>query len=104
MYGVWVEIYILCGYFYLENDFVLICIFFVVVCEFLGVESVEELLIWFILEDFLFYLQEILVCFFWLGVCNELQGIVYGVYYFVFDIDDQVFIIGMQVMVLVLFL
>lgn len=72
--------------------------------EILGAENVIDLPIRLTAEDFSFYSQEFPACFFRMGVRNEEQGIVNGVHHPKFDIDPHGLIAGMQVMCLPAFL
>jgi len=64
----------------------------------LGDEQVEELTIRMTAEDFSFYTHHVPCSFFRLGVRNEKRGIIHGVHHSQFDIDPTALLVGMQVM------
>lgn len=86
------------GYPYLENDPVVTSKMKQKAIEFLGEDFVEDLPIRLTSEDFAFYSHEIPVCFFRLGVRNEIKGITYGVHHPKFNIDDQALKVGVEMM------
>lgn len=91
------------GYPFLVNDVMLTQHLRLKAQNFLGVNQVVELPIRLTAEDFSFYSQKIPVCFFRLGVRNEITGIVNGVHHSKFDIDHDSLLIGIKTMVLAVF-
>ena len=71
--------------------------------ELLGKAQVIELPIRLTAEDFSFYSQKIPVCFFRLGVRNEIKAIIHGVHHPKFNIDHQALLVGMKTMCLATF-
>lgn len=98
-----IQLTIVKGYPYLENDPETTEDQRAKAKQLLGVEKVEELPIRLTAEDFSFYSQIVPACFFRLGVRNETKGIVYGVHHPRFDIDPQAILIGMKTMALTAF-
>ncbi len=88
------------GYPYLENDPETTQRMREIAKAFLGEEQVHELPIRLTAEDFSYYSQEVPVCFFRLGVRNEVEGIVFSVHHPRFDIDQKSLKFGMQMMAL----
>ncbi len=66
--------------------------------DFLGKENVEELEIWMAAEDFSFFTQQSVACFYRLGVRNEQRGITSSVHTSTFDIDETALETGMGLM------
>lgn len=93
-----VDVTISKGYPYLENDPEITRKMRRKAQHFLGEENVEELPLRLTAEDFSFYSQVVPVCFFRLGVRNEILGITYGVHHPRFDIDPESLRTGMQLM------
>jgi len=86
------------GYPYLENDIFVTSKVKNKAIELLGAENVEDLPIRLTSEDFAFYSHKIPVCFFRLGVRNEIKGITYGVHHPKFNIDEHALKIGVEMM------
>ena len=97
--GATVEIEIVKGYPFLENDPVVTDKMRSAAIAALGINRVEELPIRMTAEDFSFYAQEIPACLMRLGVRNEAKGIIYGVHHPQFDADMDCLKVGVEVMV-----
>lgn len=95
-----VELKIVHGYPYLENNPEVTEELRAKAITQLGEDRVVELPIRLTAEDFSFYSQEVPCCFFRLGVRNEEKGIVYGVHHPKFDIDHRAMQTGMEVLAL----
>ena len=67
--------------------------------SFFGPEKIEGLALRMTSEDFSFYSQTILVCFFRLGVRNKEKGIIYSVHHPKFDVDSACLKTGMLAMI-----
>lgn len=98
--GAEVELNIVYGYPYLENNPDVTEDLRAKAIEQLGMERVVELPIRLTAEDFSFYSQQVPCCFFRLGVRNEDKGIVFGVHHPKFDIDHRAMQTGMEVLAL----
>lgn len=93
-----VELRIVRGYPFLENDVHVTQQAKSLAEKLLGEDEVEHLPIRMTAEDFSFYSHEVPTCFFRLGVRNEAKGIVHGVHHPQFDIDEKALAIGVQMM------
>ena len=82
------------GYPFLQNDPELTDRSYKAAEAYLGRENIVDLDIWMAAEDFAFYTQEIVGCFYRLGTGNEKRGIVSGVHTPTFDIDEDALEIG----------
>ncbi len=71
--------------------------------QLLGTNHVIELPLRLTAEDFSFYSQKVPVCFFRLGVRNEINGIIHGVHHAKFDIDHKSILTGMKTLCLTAF-
>ena len=91
------------GYPFLTNDVALTQGLRKKAVTYLGTDQVVELPIRLTAEDFSFYSQKIPVCFFRLGVRNEIAGIINGVHHPKFDIDFKAMLTGMKSMSLAVF-
>ena len=96
--GAKIELNIVRGYPYLENDPILTKELSTKATILLGADNVEDLPIRLTAEDFSYYSQEAQACFFRLGVRCEEKGIIYGVHHPKFDIDPIALKTGMLVM------
>lgn len=93
-----VEINIVPGYPYLQNDEALTQRAFRNAQTYLGEENVVELPIRMTGEDFAFYSHHVPACFYRLGTGNAARGITSGVHTDTFDIDEEALRIGAGVM------
>lgn len=66
--------------------------------EYLGADNVLDLDIWMAAEDFAFYSQQAISCFYRLGTRNESKGIISSVHTPTFDIEEESLKIGMGLM------
>jgi amidohydrolase len=66
--------------------------------DFLGKENVEDLEIWMAAEDFSFFSQQSVACFYRLGVRNESKGITSSVHTSTFDVDETALETGIGLM------
>lgn len=101
--GATVDLEISKGYPYLENDTEVTGKLRSKSIAFLGQDLVEELPIRLTSEDFAYYSHEVPVCFFRLGVRNEVKGIIFGVHHPRFNIDNEALKVGVQMMSLAVF-
>jgi amidohydrolase len=96
--GAKLELTIVKGYPYLENDPETTEELRGKAQELLGLDKVHELPIRLTAEDFSYYTHHVPSCFFRLGVRNEELGIIHGVHHPKFDIDPKAMITGMEVL------
>jgi amidohydrolase len=99
-----IELNIVRGYPYLENNPELTDELNQAAKEILGENNVEDLPIRLTAEDFSFYSHHVPACFFRLGVRNEKKGITFGVHHPRFDIDSSALQTGMEVLSLTAFI
>jgi amidohydrolase len=93
-----VEVNILKGYPFLENDSRITQIILQGAKEFLGEENVVELEPRMTAEDFAWYTQQVPGCFYRLGTGNVSMGITSGVHTSNFDVDEKALSIGAGLM------
>jgi amidohydrolase len=93
-----VEVNILKGYPFLENDSRITQIILQGAKEFLGEENVVELEPRMTAEDFAWYTQQVPGCFYRLGTGNVYMGITSGVHTSNFDVDEKALSIGAGLM------
>lgn len=92
--GATIDLNIIKGYPYLENDEVLTNALKSKAEAFLGLENVIDLPIRMTGEDFAFYTHEVPGCFYRLGVRNEEKGIIHPVHHPQFDVDEKAYETG----------
>ena len=91
-----IDIEIMVGYPYLENDQEFTSACRNIARKHLGEENVVDLPIRMTGEDFSFFTQKVPSCFFRLGVRNEDRGIIHGVHHPKFDIDEKAIKTGIE--------
>jgi amidohydrolase len=96
--GASVDIEIIKGYPYLENNEKVTSLCIEKASDLLGVNQIEELDIRMTAEDFSYYSQILPACFYRLGVGNVEKGITSSVHSPTFDIDERALAIGAKTM------
>ncbi|NQY68459.1 MAG: amidohydrolase [Flavobacteriales bacterium] len=93
-----VDVNIMIGYPYLNNDNDSMGKFSEAAIEYMGVEHVEEIPITMTAEDFAYYSHKVPACFYRLGIKNKSKGITSSVHNDTFNIDESALEIGMGLM------
>lgn len=96
--GAKIDLNIIKGYPYLENDVALTNTLKNHAQTYLGEEMVIDLPIRMTGEDFAFYTHQVPGCFYRLGVRNEEKGIVHPVHHAQFDVDEKAYETGVGLM------